>query len=152
MKAFRSTLGYGIGLLILLSVFSGGMQAWVSNVDLRSALLLSPVEVAANSAGIPLVRTDQMRRMVDQGTHLVLDARSLSEYDRGHIPGAMPLPLADFENSFPGIAPILSPEDPLVMYCSGPRCDDALLLAQRIKDAGFDRVSVYLDGWEGWSQ
>ena len=142
----------GMVILMFLAALSGGAQAWISGKNLEAALRGTPREAAIRDAGLPLVRVPEMRRIVEGGTHLILDARSMEEYDRGHLPGAMPLPLADFEHAFPGIAPMLSPDDPLVVYCSGPRCDDALLLGQRLKEAGFANVSVFLDGWQGWSE
>lgn len=142
----------GMVVLLFLAALSGGAQAWICGKDLAAALRGTPLEAAVRDAGLPLVRVPEMRQMVEDGTHLVLDARSMEDYDRGHLPGAMPLPLADFENAFPGIAPMLSPDDPLVVYCSGPRCDDALLLGQRLEEAGFRNVSVFLDGWQGWSE
>ena len=135
-----------------VSALSGGLHAWISDLDISTSLEQSPVETAAQEAGIPVVRPGEMRTAVEAGTHLILDARSMREYDQGHIPGAMSLPLRDFESVFPGIAPLIQPEDPLIVYCSGPLCDDAYLLAGRLREAGFINVSLYLAGWEGWSQ
>ena len=142
----------GMSVLFVAALVCGGLQAWWSGTDLASALSVSPVESAAQEAGFPLIEVPEMREIVDSGSHLVLDARSMVEYDQGHIPGAMPLPLSGFETAFPGIAPLISSSDPLVVYCSGPRCDDALLLAQRLRDAGFSDVSLFIDGWQGWTQ
>jgi len=99
-----------------------------------------------------MVDTRQMKEITAQGSHLILDARTLAEYDQGHLPGAMSLPYSDFEDSFIALAPLLSPTDPLVVYCSSRTCDDALLLAQRLQEVGFENLSLYVDGWEGWGQ
>jgi rhodanese-related sulfurtransferase len=150
MQGSRRSLISGVLLLLTAAGTAGALQAWVSDLDLTAVLDTSPVEQAALEAGVPLVDDAEMREIVENGSHLLLDARSLQEYDRGHLPGAMALPFSDFENAFPAIAPMLNPDDPLVVYCSGPRCDDALLLAGRLTEAGFGNVSLYLEGWEGW--
>jgi len=152
MKEFRSLFLTGIPVLLVLSALCGGVQAWISEVDLRAILMSSPVEEAAKSSGIPMVDTRQMKEITAQGSHLILDARTLAEYDQGHLPGAMSLPYSDFEDSFIALAPLLSPTDPLVVYCSSRTCDDALLLAQRLQEVGFENLSLYVDGWEGWGQ
>lgn len=152
MKEPRETIVAGILLLLVTAAVSGGLQAWQSGVELRDILSVSPVESAAFEAGIPLLRTPEVRQIHADGTALFLDARAMQEYDQGHLPGAFSLPFHDFETAFPGVAPILSPTDPLIVYCSGPGCDDALQVALRLRDAGFATVQVYLDGWEGWTQ
>jgi len=126
------------------------VQAWRSGGSLSSALTVTPVEEAAREAGVEVVDTDRMRAIVATGSHLILDARPLSDYDAGHLPGAMSLPRESFETAYPELAPVLTPADPLVVYCSGPLCDDALLVIERLREAGFSGASLYLDGWEGW--
>jgi rhodanese-related sulfurtransferase len=139
-------------LLLMISLASGGLQAWRSGLDLREVLSVSPVEQQALAEGVPLLRTDEVRIFAESGSHLFLDARPMAEYDQGHLPGALSLPHEDFENAFVALAPIFTPMDPLVVYCSGPTCDDALLVALRLREAGFVDVSVYLDGWKGWTE
>jgi len=43
-----------------------------------------------------------------------------------------------------------SPETPLIIYCSGPRCHLAERLAERLYGFGFTAVQVLADGWNGW--
>jgi len=111
---------------------------------------LSRVSIEAAELGVEIISVDQMRAIVDEGSHLILDARSQAEYDLGHIPMAMSVPFKTFEESFPMIAPILQPDSPVVVYCSGPLCDDALLLIKRMREAGFLTTSLFLEGMEGW--
>lgn len=151
MKSSPSATCFGIVCLIAVSLVSGLISQrlspdplpWDTSWDegLREEVL---------AAGFEVVDTSEMRRLVEEGRHLVLDARSMQEYDMGQIPGAMPLPIADFEDHFLGIAPILEPDSPLIAYCSSAECDQALLLAERLREAGYANVKIYLDGWKAW--
>jgi rhodanese-related sulfurtransferase len=151
MKEAWSTTITGIMVLLLASVLSGWMLKVLSPETLRSEQVsLSRVSIEAGELGIPLVDLSEMQEIVASGSHLILDARSQAEYDQGHIPMAMSVPVKSFEESFPMIAPILQPDSPLVVYCSGPLCDDALLLIKRMQEAGFSNASLFLDGMGGW--
>lgn len=151
MKEAWSTICMGCLSLLLAASVSAWMTAGLSPSRLTTAQI-SPSRVAlqAQEQGIEVVDVATMRGMVESGSHLILDARSQSEYDEGHIPTAMSLSVKDFENSFPLIAPMLMPETPLVVYCSGALCDDALLLIGYLREAGFGNASLFLEGMEGW--
>jgi rhodanese-related sulfurtransferase len=152
MKESPSTFLAGLAVILLASLASAGLHAWRSDRSLADALAVSPVEAMAVEAAVPLVSLAEMQMAVEQGTHLVLDARALQEYDQGHIPGAFSLPHADFEVAMQNLAGMLGPADPLIVYCSSATCDDALLVAKRLREAGFAEVSLFLAGWEGWSE
>ncbi len=151
MKEAWSTLFMGIVALIVASAVSAWMTVVLSPM-LLSAEQLSPsrVEVQARALGIEMIDPSAMRVIVETSSHLILDARSQSDYDEAAIPTALSLPVKDFENSFPLIAPMLTPDTPLVVYCGGPLCDDALQLIGRLNEAGFVNTSLFLQGMEGW--
>ncbi|MEX2606566.1 MAG: rhodanese-like domain-containing protein [Kiritimatiellia bacterium] len=141
------------GMILLPGV--SALTAWMSYALSPNPLTLevfrvSPVEAAAEEAGVDVIGTEDARTFQESGSHLFLDARSQQEYDQGHIPMAMPLPLREFESAFPQLAPMLEPDTPLVVYCSGPLCDDGLHLILRLREAGFGGGILYLDGMEGW--
>jgi len=108
------------------------------------------VESMALKEGIPLVGTPEMRRIAEAGSHLILDARPLADYDAGHIPGAVPLPYDDLDAHYEQVRLMLVPAQPVVAYCSGGACDDSLLLCVHLRKQGFTNVILYAEGWAGW--
>jgi len=155
MKNFSPTQNAFLGIL-LLSLFSGLLT---QEVHTRRGTALpwrfvpgGTLRREAELEGFPVVDTTAALALLAAGAHLFLDARSLSEYSQDHIPGAMPLPVAEFEQHFPDLAPILLPDSPLLVYCSGPACDEALRLARRLREAGQENVTIYLDGLNAWRQ
>ena len=40
----------------------------------------------------------------------------------------------------------------IITYCSGRECDDSHRLAVYLKDAGYTRIKVYIDGISGWEK
>lgn len=151
MNEPRSTFLTGLAVILLASLVSAGIHAWRSEISMTEVLAVSVVEEQAIEAAVPVVSVEEARLAVEQGTHLFLDARPVEEYDLGHIPGSFSLPHATFETSFQNLIGMFSPEDLLIVYCSSSTCDDALLVALRLREAGFETVSVFIAGWEGWT-
>lgn len=85
------------------------------------------------------------------GKVVFVDSRSAADYRLGHIPGAVSLPLGEFEGHIAAFQARYEPSYPVVTYCSGRRCQDSHILAQRLFDAGYESVSVFIDGYPGWT-
>jgi rhodanese-related sulfurtransferase len=87
---------------------------------------------------------------------LFLDARLAPDYEYGHVPGALDLPIQgkDFEARLSAFlaGPKAVPGNPVVVYCKGCCSTDSLFLAQRLKERGFARIKVFRDGYPGWAR
>ncbi|MCC5843619.1 MAG: rhodanese-like domain-containing protein [Verrucomicrobia bacterium] len=143
---------FGILALLGVSLLTGSLSQRVSPDPLPPVHRRGPsLRTELEAAGFPMLTPGEVRTLYQAGTHLFLDARSLPEYHQSHIPGAFPVPIADFDAHFPEIAPILESDSPLIVYCGNPACDQALRLAQRLQDAGYENVSIFPAGFEAWS-
>ncbi|WFB36399.1 rhodanese-like domain-containing protein [Kiritimatiellota bacterium B12222] len=132
---------------VLSAVLSGGLSG---KVVLSSDVKAFDVALQAEDRGIETVDTAQMKEMVASGAYLILDARLPSEYEKSHIPTAKSVSIQFFEESFPEVLPLLSEGGPVVVYCTGPFCDDGLRLIERMQEIGFYGAMLYVDGMEGW--
>jgi rhodanese-related sulfurtransferase len=81
-----------------------------------------------------------------------LDARTPAEYDQGHIQGALNLPWHDVDNYFETVIMALDPEATVITYCDGEACPLSHDLALFLKDLGFTRVKVLVNGWTLWKE
>jgi rhodanese-related sulfurtransferase len=68
----------------------------------------------------------------------------------GHIPGAVSLPVRSFDEGIADFWQRHAPEQAIVTYCSGRTCEDSHRLAQRLREAGYGKVRVFIDGYSGW--
>jgi rhodanese-related sulfurtransferase len=77
------------------------------------------------------ISADELRVRLRAGEVVLLDVRPSVEYQAGHLPGALSIPLDELERRLSE----LPPDKMIVAYCRGPYCvyaDDALaLLAER---------------------
>ncbi len=85
------------------------------------------------------------------GKAVFVDSRSAADYRAGHIPGAVSLPLGEFAQHIEAFQARYDSGHPVVTYCSGRSCQDSHILAQRLFDAGYENVSVFIDGYPGWT-
>ena len=88
----------------------------------------------------------------EKGT-IFLDARSKQEYDRGHIPGALPMPVGQFNDYFAKYEKQLRTAKKLVTYCHGVGCKLSDKVAKLVKDKKVDaEVGIFFGGWPQWQQ
>jgi rhodanese-related sulfurtransferase len=125
-----------------------------------TALLRSLQNVARNRlaevervADLYLTRKDQLepvtrqelRRLVREGAVIVIDARPRDEYEAGHIPGALSVPVDELERRLSEI-----PKDrEVIAYCRGPYCVYALEAVTRLRKRGY-RARRAEDGLPEW--
>lgn len=97
------------------------------------------------------VSTDELRRILANGSALVLDTRTRAEFDAGHIPGARNLdaPAAEL---IAAVDRLVSGDKAkaLVLYCNGPFCQASRRLAEQLTGAGYSNVRRYQLGIPVW--
>ena len=95
--------------------------------------------VSANSVARALARDERM---------VVLDARPLSDWQRSHIPGALPVPFYD------GVDAILEhlPKDgtPIIAYCACPHAASGKVV-DALKAKGFRSARILDEGILHWA-
>ncbi len=101
------------------------------------------LERAGTLVQLPTLGTEELKRLLQQGSITLLDVRNYSEYSAGHIPGALHVPYG----RLPAFGSRLPREADLVVYCqTGERSAYAAALLQR---EGF-RVYLYRGGFSEW--
>jgi rhodanese-related sulfurtransferase len=96
-----------------------------------------------------MIHLPEVKALFDSGTALFIDARHTFEFARGHIRGAVNLPLNEFE-SRSGMVDSLPRNKILITYCDGVECNSSIGLAARLRDAGFSGVRIFFAGWSEW--
>jgi rhodanese-related sulfurtransferase len=111
--------------------------------------LLGPVP-HREAKGIGELELEEAWALHQKGTGVFVDARSAKEFAAGHIPGALLLPLDDFDEAVSSWTDLIPPETLLITYCAGAGCDSSWDVAELLKEEGYSRVKVFFGGWEQW--
>ena len=139
--------------ILLLALFLGTLAQLVRPVAIPWIEDHSQSPFAkARAAGVELVSLKQAKDMVLAGGVLVLDARSLADFDAGHLPSAVSFPNATRGESYYELAALLQPEQALLVYCSSKTCDDALQLALFLREQGSQKIHLFADGFQAWRE
>ncbi len=100
---------------------------------------------SADRDGLEPVARDELRRRLRAGSVVLVDVRPAEEYQAGHIPGALSVPLGEL----PRRLRELPARKEIVAYCRGPYClmafDAVRLLRQRGR-----RARRLVEGFPEW--
>jgi len=92
----------------------------------------------------------QARELYLKGVMFV-DARSLDDFSKGHVEGAVHLPLEALEaGTRPDALNVLDPSAKVVIYCTGGDCHASHDVAIRLNALGFRNCYVMKDGYPAW--
>ena len=99
----------------------------------------------------PEVSTEEVRRILADGSAIVLDTRDRTQFVAGHIPGARIVDAPPSE-SVAAVERLVSggKNKPLVLYCNGPFCQASRQLSEQLVGAGFANVRRYQLGIPIW--
>ena len=110
------------------------------------------IETQAFNAGIPVVFLAGARQRLDDSATVVFDARAQDTYEAGHLPGARVLPVGEADQRLGAYASLLTPATPILVYCDGADCSDSLELALKLREYGFQDVTLYPGGYAEWTE
>jgi rhodanese-related sulfurtransferase len=110
------------------------------------------VETKAFRAGIPVAFLAGVRERTEDPSTVIFDARIPEHYEAGHLPGARNLPVGEADQRLGAFASLLTPETPVLVYCGGSDCLDALELALKLREYGFQDLTLYPGGYAEWTE
>ena len=90
------------------------------------------------------------KQIYDGKKAVFVDARSLEDFNNGHIKGAVSLPISQFNDLIKAFRKTYPADTFIVTYCSGKTCDDSHRLEQLLFDHGYVNVSIFIGGYQDW--
>jgi len=99
----------------------------------------------ANEDDLKPVGHDELLALLDSGEGVVIDVRPETEYEAGHIPGAVNVPL----DALPRRLAELSRNKEVVAYCRGPYCMLAYEAVKQLREHGL-KARRLVDGFPEW--
>jgi rhodanese-related sulfurtransferase len=79
---------------------------------------------------------------------IFIDVRIRSFFDRGHIPGAINIPINHFNNNT--LAEVVSKDQEIVIYCYGIQCDYSNQASNKALIWGYRNVYYFMKGFPAW--
>jgi rhodanese-related sulfurtransferase len=100
----------------------------------------------------PLISTSELAlALQNQDSSLILlEALPAPHFSKEHLPSAQSLPLDQLDGRISQLAP--KRDQSIVVYCSGPTCNNSHTAAARLRQLGYSQVRVYAEGKLGWRE
>lgn len=137
-----------------INILAGGIPAWLEGgvnglptFDIPGVIFSVGV---ADQKGTPPLTVNELNTLYGQGADvIVLDTRTIEEFEKYHVPRARSLPGAEIVQRFLDYVP--SPDTFVVVSCAGlPR---AIIGAQSLIEAGVpNKVAYLIDGTSAWTK
>lgn len=110
-------------------------------LEVRAAL----ADFLKSREGLEEVTASELRKRQDEGTAIVIDVRPREEYDAGHIPGAISIPIKELAKHLAS----LPRRKEIVAYCRGPYCVQSDAAVELLAKRGFKakRLEFGLPEW-----
>ncbi|MBC7348910.1 MAG: rhodanese-like domain-containing protein [Candidatus Aminicenantes bacterium] len=141
----------GIIIILGLSLVLGA----VSQVGLIKRFLQGEFKQAFLSRqeypGLVFISLPEVEELWHNQQAAILDSRPSLEFRRGHIPGAVSVPLDEVKSGNYGLLQTIPGGQPLIIYCEGGDCLTSLNLARLLHERGFRDLRIFSGGWEDWT-
>jgi len=100
----------------------------------------------------PLISTSELALALQnqENAPTLLEALPAPHFVKEHLPSARNLPLDQLDGRISQLAP--RRDQPIVVYCSGPTCNNSHTAAARLRQLGYSQVRVYAEGKLGWRE
>jgi rhodanese-related sulfurtransferase len=126
------------------------------NVD--SDLLVHQAVFAEPGSGVAEVSTEELERVLQDRSAIVLDTRPHLEWSVSHIPTALNvapkpgIPIALYTSDVAEVGRLVDGDksQPLVLYCNGPYCGKSKRVAGALQEEGYTDVRRYQLGAPVW--
>ena len=135
-----------IVLLIIIGIFSVFGFSCSKTGNEKQDLVMSKEAKNGKKAEYKKITSDEAKKMMETQKVIVVDVRTLEEYNEGHIPNAISVPLETIENE--AEAKLKNKDALILVYCrSGRRSREAAL---KLIEKGYTNV-IDFGGIQDWN-
>jgi rhodanese-related sulfurtransferase len=150
IKEIIILVGVAVALAFVANTFSPRGIALVGRWDAAKGVITANPKNTVDFGISEIHQVEVAKQIFDKGEVLFVDARSQQNYEEGHIPGAVSLPLGRFDEQIESFLNQYPPDQPIVTYCSGRTCEDSHNLARMLAAVGYSDIRIFIDGFLGW--
>ena len=135
-----------IVLLIIIGIFSVFGFSCSKTGNEKQDLVMSKEAKNGKKAEYKKITSDEAKKMMETQKAIVVDVRTLEEYNEGHIPNAISVPLETIENE--AETKLKNKDDLILVYCrSGRQSREAAL---KLIEKGYTNV-IDFGGIKDWN-
>jgi len=127
-------------------------NAFAENGLLNHRQAVAQIQQSYASNFLPKFSLAKTRRALGGGLAVVIDARPPEDFDAGHLPGAVNIPVDATTEEIDQQLEHAPRDGQVVVYCQSSGCPYAKLMAARLTALGFTKVAIFSGGWHEWKR
>ncbi|HEV3081503.1 MAG TPA: rhodanese-like domain-containing protein [Gemmataceae bacterium] len=135
--------------ILMVSAAMAGYSSWSLAVREKDKDAVVPADSSA-VAGIPLLNLTEAKSLWSDPGALFIDVRSSTDYEFGHVAGAISMPYEEFAERLAARKQQLQGAGAIVVYCKSKDCGKSLWSAIRLHQEGLTQTRIYPNGWNEW--
>ncbi len=98
---------------------------------------------------VPKVQEKKVQKLLGSDA-IFIDARLASDYERGHLAGAISLPVDANDAVWEAALAKIPAGRPIVTYCQSAGCKFAENVSLRLIEEGYSDIALFKGGWAEW--
>jgi len=146
----KRSLLQSIGIIIISGALGIGVNAFRAEGIPLMERWQEKVLNEQLTGGLPAVSLKQVKEAYKSGDVLLVDARNPEFFEQGHIPGAVSLPVREFDSVFPRLEEQLRAAPRVITYCDGASCELSVELTEKLLFAGLEYIEIFTGGIQQW--
>jgi rhodanese-related sulfurtransferase len=150
--ALASTAAQAACLLVAAGGFCMGYRFVSETAYLSNERALAAIEDSHIGAFLPKVRLEQMVELMDTPGVTVVDARRSGDYQRGHLPGAISVPVDSTAAMCQRALADVPKDSRVVVYAQSKYCTYAFTVAKQLMALGYQNIQIFRDGYAEWQK
>ena len=144
----RDTLAL-VGCSFLLAT---GNHVFSSEGFFRNRAAIASVQTRFYTENMPEYSVEEMARVVQDPKTVVIDARYARDYQLGHLPGAINVPVNSTISYRTQVLGNLPKDQPIVLYCQSEGCHFDEELADFLHFNGYSNLKLFTGGYRAWEE
>jgi len=149
MSTFEIYLCQSLLILLFILLCSYGFHKYTAGGFLVNRDLVARIQDAHLTHILPRIDATDIPRMI-QRRALIVDARYRSDYEAGHLPGAINIPVNEPESIQDRKLNDVPKDWPIVIYCQSQGCQFDDIIARILHADGFTNLYLFSGGWLEW--
>jgi len=145
-------LTFEIVLILVLALFSALTFNQLSGNNISIFKKYEMEKPDHKNYNIETINIEILKYYLAKKSSIILDARTPEDFAEKHIPGANNFSVGNFDSLFRERGDLLKLGEVIIVYCSGPSCEDSRNLAEKLSDRGFENIFVFKGGMEEWEK
>ena len=139
------------GLILCTAVLLGFSYTYVTGKGFfGSERASATIGLTKHGPGPSPISLAEARMLFETKGAVFVDSRHPFDFQRGHIPSAINIPLSELESYRTTVA-ALPRDSVIVVYCDGSECNSSIELAAKLYEAGLGGVRIFFGGWQEWT-